>query len=411
MSIRLPERALPKFVWPAFNLANWKTGFQLPVTKENTDPEMYDGLLVTAAFGLMAFGLIMVLSASAPEAARLYDNAYFYAIRHGVFLLLALAVAGIVLHVPMYRWQQGNPFLLLMAFVLLITVLIIGKTVNGSTRWLALGPINIQVAEVAKLFFFSYLAGYLVRRHDEVRENLKGFIKPLAVFFFIAVLLLAQPDMGTVVVMLVTTMGMLFLAGAKLWQFGALLTVGVTAVVGLILISPYRLRRVTSFWDPWADPFGSGYQLTQSLMAFGRGGLDGEGLGNSIQKLAYLPEAHTDFVIAILAEELGFIGVLAIVILLALLVCRILLIGRRALQQERYFEGFLASGIGIWLCFQGVVNIGASAGLLPTKGLTLPLVSYGGSSMIILSMAIAVVLRIDYEIRLSQIQAVGGRRK
>lgn len=411
MNLRLPELTLPRLElhWPTLSLAGFKAWFSKD-RQEQTHPEMYDGLLLTAAFGLMAFGLVMVLSASAPEAARLHGNAYHYAIRHGIFLMLALGVAGFVLHVPMYRWQQTNPFLLLLAFVLLIAVLIIGKTVNGSTRWIAFGPINIQVAEVAKLFFFSYLAGYLVRRHDEVRENIKGFIKPLAVFFFIAVLLLAQPDMGTVVVMLVTTMGMLFLAGAKLWQFGALLTVGASAVVGLILISPYRLRRVTSFWDPWADPFGSGYQLTQSLMAFGRGGLDGEGLGNSIQKLAYLPEAHTDFVIAILAEELGFLGVFAIVTLLAIMVYRILLIGRRALLQERYFEGFLASGIGIWFCFQGVVNIGASAGLLPTKGLTLPLVSYGGSSMIILSMALAVVMRIDYEMRLSQVQAVGGRR-
>lgn len=413
MNIRLPELTLPKFSGslPNFSWAELKAWLASSGRSKNAQPELYDGLLLTAAFGLMAFGLVMVLSASAPEAARLYDNPYHYAIRHGVFMVLALGVASVVLHVPMYRWQQGNPFLLLMAFVLLIAVLIIGKTVNGSTRWLAFGPINIQVAEVAKLFFFSYLAGYLVRRHDEVRENFKGFFKPLIVFGGIGSLLLLQPDLGTVVVMLVTTMGMLFLAGAKLWQFGALLATGVSLVVGLILISPYRLRRVTSFWDPWADPFGSGYQLTQSLMAFGRGGLDGQGLGNSIQKLSYLPEAHTDFVIAILAEELGFLGVLAIVCLLAILVYRVLLIGRRALQQERYFEGFFASGIGIWLCFQGVVNIGASAGLLPTKGLTLPMVSYGGSSMIILSMAIAVVLRIDYEMRLSQIQALGGRRK
>ena len=307
---------------------------------------------------------------------------------------------------PLFRWQQGNAFLLLLALVLLIAVLIIGHKVNGSRRWITLGPINIQVAEVAKLFFFSYLAGYLVRRHDQVRENIMGFVKPLAVFFLIAILLLSQPDMGTVIVMLVTTMGMLFLAGAKLWQFGALLVAGIAAVVSLIWFSPYRLRRVTSFWDPWADPFNSGYQLTQSLMAFGRGSWTGEGLGNSIQKLDYLPEAHTDFVIAILAEELGFVGVVAIVFLLSILVYPALLIGRRALDNELFFEGFLASGIGIWLCFQGVVNIGASAGLLPTKGLTLPLVSYGGSSMIILSVAIAVVIRIDHEMRMRDIQAL-----
>lgn len=376
---------------------------------EKQTSAMYDGLLLSTAFALMGLGLIMVLSASAPEAAREYDNAYHFAIRHGLFLILALVTAAVVLHIPIYRWQESNAPLLLIAFVLLIVVLIIGREVNGSQRWIRLGPINIQVAEVAKLFFFCYLAGYLVRRHDEVRESVKGFIKPLVVFFLIACLLLAQPDLGTVVVMLVTTMGMLFLAGAKLWQFGALVGAGATAVGILIWISPYRLRRVTSFWDPWADPFGSGYQLTQSLMAFGRGGFEGQGLGNSIQKLAYLPEAHTDFVVAILAEELGFLGICAVVGLLGILVYRCLLIGREALHLERYFEGFFASGIGIWLCFQGVVNIGASAGLLPTKGLTLPLVSYGGSSMIVLSCAIAVVLRIDHEIRLSRMQAFGGR--
>lgn len=403
--------SLPEFQLPAFSMAELKARLMFWKAEPAQTQTMYDGLILICAFGLMAFGLVMVMSASAPEASHLYDNPYHYAARHAIFMVLALAVAAVVLHVPVYHWQQGNPFLLLVAFVLLIAVLIIGKTVNGSTRWLTFGPINIQVAEVAKLFFFSYLAGYLVRRHDEVRENIKGFIKPLVVFGVLGFLLLLQPDLGTVVVMLVTTMGMLFIAGAKLWQFGALVLTGMGLVAVLIISAPYRIKRVTSFWDPWADPFGSGYQLTQSLMAFGRGGLDGQGLGNSIQKLSYLPEAHTDFVMAILAEELGFLGVAAIVILLAILVYRCLLIGKQALQLERYFEGFLASGIGIWFCFQGVVNIGASAGLLPTKGLTLPLVSYGGSSMIILTMALALVLRIDYEMRLSQTQALGGCRK
>ncbi|MBW8189534.1 cell division protein FtsW [Neiella marina] len=392
--------------WPA-----WGQFFAGNKPAQSASPSVYDGTLITCALALMAIGLVMVMSASIPEAQKNFGNPYHYAIRHGVFLGLALVVAGVVMHVPMYRWQQSNSLLLLIAFVLLFAVLIIGRKVNGSTRWLALGPINIQVAELAKLFFFSYLAGYLVRRHDEVRENVKGFIKPLAVFFVIAFLLVLQPDLGTVIVMLVTTMGMLFLAGAKLWQFAALVMSGVGAVVLLIVFSPYRLRRVTSFWDPWADPFGSGYQLTQSLMAFGRGSWFGEGLGNSIQKLSYLPEAHTDFVIAILAEELGFVGVVGVVMLLAVVVFRGLLIGREALNKERYFEGFFASGIGIWLCFQGVVNIGASAGLLPTKGLTLPLVSYGGSSMVTLSIAIAILVRIDHEMKMASVQALGGRSK
>ncbi|WP_285817553.1 cell division protein FtsW [Echinimonas agarilytica] len=407
MNFKMPALALPNLSWNF----KWPSWLSKAEPKPAEAPQMYDGLLVTCVFALFGLGLIMVMSASASEAERMFGNPYHYAIRHAIFMGLALCISGAVLQIPIKHWHDKDGFLLVVAIVLLIAVLIVGKKVNGSTRWLALGPINIQVAEVAKLFFFSFLAGYLVRRHDEVRENIKGFIKPLFVFFVIACLLIAQPDLGTVVVMLVTTMGMLFLAGARLWQFAALLIAGATAVAVLIILSPYRLRRVTSFWDPWQDPFGSGYQLTQSLMAFGRGSWTGEGLGNSIQKLAYLPEAHTDFVIAVLAEELGFVGVTAVVVLLAVVVFRALWIGRQALQDERYFEGFFASGIGIWLCFQGVVNMGASAGLLPTKGLTLPLVSYGGSSMIILSMAIAVVIRIDHEGRMARTQAVGGRRK
>jgi len=292
-----------------------------------------------------------------------------------------------------------------------VAVLLIGRNVNGSTRWLVVGPITIQAAEPAKLFFFCYLAGYMVRRYDEVTENLKGFIKPLVVFFILALLLLAQPDLGTVVVMLATTMGLLFLAGAKLWQFFALLFAGVLAVVALIVDSEYRLARVTSFWDPWADPFGSGYQLTQSLMAYGRGNWFGQGLGNSLQKLEFLPEAHTDFVMAILAEELGFTGVMVVLLLMLWLVIRALQIGNQALASERAFEGFLAYAIGIWFSFQTAVNIGASAGILPTKGLTLPLVSYGGSSLIIMSVTVAVLLRIDFELRVAGVQALDKGRK
>lgn len=396
--------------------ANWQWPSWLQLSgagdkPQQTNPSLYDGTLITCALALMAIGLVMVMSASIPEAQKNFGNPYHYAIRHGVFLVMAIVGAGFVLHVPMYRWQQGNSLLLLVAFVLLIAVLIIGRKVNGSTRWLALGPINIQVAELAKLFFFSYLAGYLVRRHDEVRENIKGFLKPLAVFIVIGSLLLLQPDLGTIIVMFVTTLGMLFLAGAKLWQFGLLGIGGFGLVGALIVFEPYRWARVTSFWDPWADPFGTGYQLTQSLMAFGRGSWLGEGLGNSIQKLSYLPEAHTDFVIAILAEELGFVGVVGVVALLSIIVVRALLIGREALNGGRFFEGFLASGIGIWLCFQGVVNIGASAGLLPTKGLTLPLVSYGGSSMVTLTVAIAILIRIDHEMKMASVQAVGRGSK
>ncbi len=245
-----------------------------------------------------------------------------------------------------------------------------------------------------------------MRRYEEVTENLKGFIKPLAVFFVMALLLLKQPDFGTVIVMFTTTLGLLFLAGAKLWQFFGLVLTGLCAVIALVMSEPYRMQRVTAFLDPWADPFGSGYQLTQSLMAYGRGDMFGQGLGNSLQKLEFLPEAHTDFIAAVLAEELGFAGVLLVLGLLLALVLKALRLGNKAIQNERPFEGYFAYGIGIWFCFQTMVNIGASAGMLPTKGLTLPLVSYGGNSLIIMAMAVAILLRIDFELRVDGIQAL-----
>ena len=286
---------------------------------------------------------------------------------------------------------------------MLIIVLVAGKSGNGASRWIPLGLFNLQPAEVAKLSLFVFMSGYLVRKQDEVRQTFfGGFMKPIMVFAFFAVLLLGQPDLGTVVVMLVTLFGMLFIAGAKLTQFLALMIAGIAAVVGLILVEPYRIRRVTSFLDPWEDPFGSGYQLTQSLMAFGRGEWFGQGLGNSIQKLEYLPEAHTDFVFAVLAEELGFVGVVLVLMLIFSLVLKAVYIGKRAFDEGEMFGGYLAFGIGIWFAFQTLVNVGAAAGIVPTKGLTLPLVSYGGSSLIIMSVAVSILLRIDHECRLKR---------
>lgn len=370
----------------------------------------YDVGLLMVALALLTCGLIIVTSASMPAAARLFDNSFHFAIRHLIYICLALIAALVILQVPMRIWQWGNAWLLLGAVLLLISVLFIGRTVNGSTRWLVFGPITVQAAEPAKLFFFCYLAGYLVRRHEEVTENLKGFIKPLVVFFILALLLLMQPDLGTVIVMLATTVGLLFLAGAKLWQFFGLIFTGVAAVVALILFEPYRMKRLQSFMDPWSDPWGSGYQLTQSLMAYGRGGFFGQGLGNSLQKLEYLPEAYNDFVVAILAEEMGFLGVCTVLALVLFMVVKALNIGNKAVQQGKAFEGYFAYAIGIWFSFQTAVNVSASAGILPTKGLTLPLVSYGGSSLIIMAMAVAVLVRIDFELRLETIQAVPKRK-
>jgi cell division protein FtsW len=366
----------------------------------------YDTLLLLVALAILSIGFVIVTSASMPVADRLYNNPFYFAIRHGIYILLAITAALIVMQIPMRWWRMTNVWLLLLAIALLVAVLLIGRSVNGSTRWLVIGPITIQAAEPAKLFFFCYLAGYLVRRFEEVTENIKGFIKPLVVFFVLAVLLLMQPDLGTVVVMLCTTVGLLFLAGAKLWQFFGLAVTGSLAVIMLIVFEEYRMKRITSFLDPWADPFGSGYQLTQSLMAYGRGDIFGQGLGNSLQKLEYLPEAHTDFIMAILAEEFGFAGVLTVLVLMLIIVVKAMSMGKLALRKERPFDAYLAYSIGIWFSLQTAVNVGASAGILPTKGLTFPLLSYGGSSLIIMAIAVGILVRIDFELRVDGIQAL-----
>ncbi|WP_299685357.1 cell division protein FtsW [uncultured Vibrio sp.] len=368
-----------------------------------TPEALYDRQLVWIALGLMLTGLVMVTSASFPISARLTDQPFHFMFRHAIFLVLALGVSSVILQIPMQRWFQYSMYLLSLSFFLLIVVLAVGKSVNGASRWIPLGLFNLQPAEVAKLSLFIFMAGYLVRKQDEVRKTFfGGFGKPIMVFGAFAVLLLGQPDLGTVVVMLVTLFGMLFIAGAKLSQFIALMVAGIAAVVGLIVIEPYRVRRVTSFWEPWNDPFGSGYQLTQSLMAFGRGDWMGQGLGNSIQKLEYLPEAHTDFVFAVLAEELGFVGVTLVLMLIFSLVFKAILIGKKAFDNDQVFSGYLAFGIGIWFAFQTLVNVGAASGIVPTKGLTLPLISYGGSSLIVMSVAVSMLLRIDHECRVQQ---------
>ena len=385
------------------NLSQWSIPQWLKM--ESSAVSTFDRSYLILALSMYMIGLVMVASSSMPVAERLFANPFHFVVRHMIYICLSLGVAGIALQIPMSRWHQYSGNLLLLGIVLLVVVLLIGRNVNGSTRWIVVGPITIQAAEPAKLFFFCYLSAYLVRRREEVMENIKGFAKPLFVFGILGALLLMQPDLGTIIVMFVTTFGLLFLAGAKLWQFIAIAGVGMSLLSMLAFFSPYRWARVTGFLDPWEDPFGSGYQLTQSLMAYGRGESFGQGLGNSIQKLEYLPEAHTDFVMAVLAEEFGFIGISVILLLSMILVFKALLLGRKAVNQEKYFEGFFAYAIGIWFCFQAAVNIGASAGIVPTKGLTMPLISYGGSSMIIMTIAVAILIRIDHEIRLQSIQA------
>ncbi len=372
---------------------------------------VFDRSLVVLALIMYMIGLVMVASSSMPVAERLFNNPFHFVIRHTIYIVLSLGIAGVALQIPMAWWQKNSSYLLMFGIFLLVIVLLVGRSVNGSTRWIVIGPITVQAAEPAKLFFFCYLAAYLVRRRDQVMEDWKGFAKPLIVFAVLAGLLLRQPDLGTIIVMFVTTFGLLFLAGAKLWQFISLASVGVFLLSLLAIFEPYRWRRITSFLDPWQDPFGSGYQLTQSLMAYGRGEIFGQGLGNSIQKLEYLPEAHTDFVMAVLAEEFGFIGIALILALSMILVCKALMLGKKALAKEKFFEAFFAYAIGIWMCFQAAVNVGASAGIVPTKGLTMPLISYGGSSMIIMTLAMVILIRIDHELRMQSIQATSSKRK
>ncbi|CVD91426.1 cell division protein FtsW [Serratia marcescens] len=396
MKLRLPNFGLTE------RMKDWVTGAR---DNDAVNMVLYDRTLLWLTFGLAIIGFVMVTSASMPIGQRLADDPFLFAKRDALYLGLAFGLSLVTLRIPMEVWQRYSNVMLLMSIVMLLIVLVVGSSVNGASRWIALGPLRIQPAELSKLSLFCYLASYLVRKVEEVRSNFWGFCKPMGVMVVLAVLLLAQPDLGTVVVLFITTLAMLFLAGAKMWQFLAIIGSGVFAVVLLIIAEPYRMRRVTSFWNPWADPFGSGYQLTQSLMAFGRGEFWGQGLGNSVQKLEYLPEAHTDFIFSILGEELGYIGVVLALLMVFFVAFRAMSIGRRALEIDQRFSGFLACAIGVWFSFQALVNVGAAAGMLPTKGLTLPLTSYGGSSLLIMSTAIVLLLRIDYETRLTKAQA------
>ncbi|MBF39389.1 MULTISPECIES: cell division protein FtsW [unclassified Idiomarina] len=369
--------------------------------KPSTSQALYDRVLLTVSLALLAFGFIMVSSASLPTADRLTGNPFHFAIRHGIYIVISLLVMLASLRIPTTLWNEHSGKLLLVGLAMLLVVLVVGHEVNGSQRWIKVGPITVQVAEMAKLFFYVYMASYLARREDEVREAIKGFIKPLALLFIAAVLLLMQPDFGTVVVLSATTVAMLFLAGAKLWQFFAVFITCVLAMILLIIVEPYRMQRFLTFLEPEKDPFGAGYQLMQSLIAFGQGQFSGAGLGNSIQKLQYLPEAHTDFIMAVVAEELGFVGVMGVIAVVLMLVWRALIIGRRCLMVDQRYGGYLAYGIGVWFSIQAFVNIGVASGALPTKGLTLPLVSYGGTSLVVSALAIGLLLRIDHERRMS----------
>ncbi|MCP5159032.1 MAG: putative lipid II flippase FtsW [Gammaproteobacteria bacterium] len=369
-----------------------------------------DPWILMAALLLLALGLLMVTSASMPIAHRETGQPFYFLIRQGTFVLIGLFIAGGIFQIPLARWRQASPLLLMAAMGLLVLVLMpgIGTEVNGSMRWIRLGSVGVQTSEIAKLFTLIYVADYL-RRHGaelqtaDIRISALALLRPMAVLAVLAVLLLLEPDFGSVVVLMATALGMVFLAGVNLWQFGALIA-GTSAVMTVLLwSSPYRRARLVSFLNPWDDPFASGFQLTQSLIAIGRGELLGVGLGESVQKLFYLPEAYTDFLFAVLAEELGLIGILTIIALFMILVWRAFRIGQCAQRLGHGFSAWLAYGIGLWFGIQSLFNMGVNMGVLPTKGLTLPLMSYGGSSVIVMCTALALLLRIDVETRASKV--------
>jgi cell division protein FtsW len=372
----------------------------MPARRGNNLPPL-DLVLIAAVTALLSIGVVMVASASMPVAERLGVGTFHFAIRQGIYLGMGLLFGLLALRVRMAVWERGSLACILFAILLLLIVLLpgIGMEVNGSTRWINLLVFRLQVSEPAKLLALIYMAGYLVRHGDQVRYTGAGFLKPLGLLVVVAMLLLLEPDFGATVVLMTTALVMMFMAGVRLWKFGALIAVAGAAFATLAITSPYRLNRLTAFVDPWNDPFNTDFQLTQSLIAIGRGEWFGVGLGASIQKLFYLPEAHTDFVFAVLAEELGLVGILVLLGLYALVVYRAYLIAAAAEQGGNRFAAYLAYGIGTWLGVQALINVGVNTGLLPTKGLTLPLLSYGGSSMLVTCIAIALLLRIDYETR------------
>ncbi len=372
----------------------------------------FDQVLLIVSLSLLLIGYVMVASASLHLGIKMTGNGLYYPIRQLMHIGLGLVFGGGVAAVPMRVWEKNGPRLFLAGLLLLVVVLIpgLGVKVNGSVRWLSLGGIRIQVSEVVKFFSVIYMAGYVTRYQESVQNAAFGLLKPLGLFSVASLLLLLEPDFGSAVVIMMIAMGIMFLAGARLSQFIVLLLIiGVLAML-LVYFSPYRLVRVTSFMDPWADPLKTGFQLVQALISFGRGEWLGVGLGSGIQKLFYLPEAHTDFLFSVIAEELGFLGVVTVIVLFSLLVWRAFAIAVAAEQAGQRFSAFIAYGLGIWFGFQSFVNMGVNMGILPTKGLTLPLMSYGGGSMMIMCCAIALLFRVQSEVAEINADALPTRR-
>ena len=367
-------------------------------------PSEIDLTLLWSALILLLTGMVMVYSASIAiaEAGRFTGNHQaYYLVRHGVFLTVGLIAAGFAFQVPLSSWQQFAPWLFVAGFVLLLLVLVpgVGRDVNGARRWLSLGFINLQPSELMKLFAAIYAADYTVRKMPHMHDLKKAFLPMAGAMVAVGVLLLKEPDFGAFVVIISIAIGILFLGGMRARLFAVLIVVLVAAFAVLIIVSPYRRDRIFGFMDPWSDAYGRGYQLSHALIAFGRGELLGVGLGASVEKLFYLPEAHTDFLLAVIAEELGFVGVVMVIVLFGLVIQRAFVIGRQAVALDRLYAALVAQGIGIWIGVQSFINMGVNTGLLPTKGLTLPLMSFGGSGIVANCVALAILLRVDWENR------------
>jgi cell division protein FtsW len=376
------------------------SGRELGRRRSGRLPDM-DWPLLICVLLLLAFGFVMVASASMSIADRNFGTPFHFVTRHGLALGLALTAGMLVFSVPLGWWEKSGTALFFLGLVLLVLVLVpgIGRTVNGATRWIPLGPLNLQSSEFMKFFAVIYISGYLVRRKEEVATRLSGFVKPMILMVIASALIMRQPDFGTTAVMLATVMGLLFLGGVQVTHFAVLFGMLAAVAAFLVKLDPERLERVTSFLDPFADPFNAGYQLSQALIAFGRGEWLGVGLGNGIQKQFFLPEAHTDFLMAVVGEELGLVGTLAVVAAFGFFVWRAFSIGVRAERAGRWFAAYVAYGLGLAIGLQAMINIGVNLGLLPTKGLTLPFLSYGSNSLVVACMAAGLLLRTDLELR------------
>ena len=360
----------------------------------------YDPVLLALVLGLSAFGLVMVASSSTAVAETHGVPHYYYVLRHGIFLLVGFAAAWVVMRVELKLVEKYSQLLLLGCFVLLLMVFLpgIGHTVNGAQRWINVGVSTFQAVEAVKVLLIVWLASYLVRHRDEIGHRWATLLKPLGVAGLIVAMLLVQPDFGSAALILAITGGLVLVGGARIAHLALMAAIALPVLAAVAVAAPYRVARLKSFLDPWQDPFNDGFQLTQALIAIGRGEWFGVGLGASVQKLYYLPEAHTDFIFSVAAEELGFVGVLAIIGAFALFTWRTFAIGLRAVERRRHFAGFCAFGVGFWIGLQAFVSIGVNLGILPTKGLTLPMVSYGGSSMILTCVAMGLLMRVSYEL-------------